>query len=105
MYVALTLNQSWRPFVSKPGELIADVGLTIQVRHTRHNHGCLIVYENEKDDQSFVLVTGISLNQKIVGWIQGRDAKNQSFWKQSARFPAYFVPQEALLDIAMLRDA
>ncbi len=104
MNVSLCLNQSWRPFVSKPGELLADVGTSIQVRHTKHENGCLIVYDNENNDQFFVLVTGISLQQKVVGWIKGFDAKQQSFWKSTARFPAFFVPQHALSDISTLRD-
>ena len=105
LLVSLTVNSSWRPFLSVPGEIQADVGNSIQVRHTKLDNGCLIVYDHDRDDQKFVLVTGTGLNQKIAGWILGIDAKKPLHWKASARCPAYFVRQDFLHDIALLADA
>jgi hypothetical protein len=104
MLVSLTVNASWRPFLAVPGEIQADVGSSIQVRHTKHDHGCLIVYDHDRDDQQFVLVTGLGLEQKIVGWIHGVDAKKPEHWKASARCPAFFVSQEFLRPIEELAN-
>lgn len=105
LLVSLTINSRWRPFLTTPAELPADVGNSIQVRHTKLDHGCLIVHNHDKDDQKFVLVTGTGLDQKISGWILGIDAKKPMHWKPTARCPAYFVKQEYLNDIALLTDA
>jgi hypothetical protein len=100
--VAQVTNRSWRPFVAVPGDLPADVGLDIQVRHTHHLHGSLIFYEKDSKDQIYVLVVGSHIKQKIAGWIIGRDGMRQEFWKHDAREPGYFVPQSALRPISEL---
>lgn len=70
----------------------ADVG-NVQVRHTHHTNGCLIIYPEDDDIPRYVLVTGRSPNYVIVGWMLGKDGKQNEFFKSDARYPAWFVPQ------------
>lgn len=80
-----------------------DVG-AIQVR-TRSKHSYdLIVRNNDRDNDIFVLVTGcISDNYIIHGWIIAKDAKNQKFSKSYGNRPsAYFVTKEYLRSIKSL---
>jgi hypothetical protein len=34
----------------------------------------------------------------IKGWLPGDRAKQKQYWRDNAQHPAYFVPQDALLD-------
>lgn len=73
-----------------------DVG-SIQVR-TRSKEGYeLIVRENDRDDDVFVLVVGRAPMFRVLGWMRGRDAK-QAEWRKEhgGRVAAYFVPTAAL---------
>ena len=74
-----------------------DVG-RIQVRVTKYATGCLIVRPNEKaGEEPWVLVTGQDASYRVVGWIPGREAKQEMWLRDPAgRPPAYFVPQDAL---------
>lgn len=76
-----------------------DVG-RIQVR-TRSKHDYdLLIRSNDKDDDIFVLVTGLSPNFLVHGYILGVDAKRQEYLQDHGnRPPAYFVPQYKLLPI------
>jgi hypothetical protein len=78
----------------------ADLGQSVQVRHTVLDDGCLIVREDDRDDEIFVLVTGRAPHLKIIGGASGHKAKNPKYAKApNGRPPAYFVPQEDLADI------
>lgn len=75
----------------------ADVGRTIQVRTRSRPEYELIVRDNDRDDDLFVLVTGRCPEFVIVGYICGADAKREE-WKKphGGREAAYFVPHGAL---------
>lgn len=75
----------------------ADCGTNVQIRHTQHKNGCLIVREPDNDDHYYVLVIGQAPVLRIAGWIKGSDAKQEPFKKApNGRVPAFFVPQSAL---------
>lgn len=80
-----------------------DVG-KLEVRTRSKDYYDLIVRDDDRDDSIFVLVihpTGREYT--VVGWITGRDAK-QNKWRKDygGRPPAYFVPQSELRDISEL---
>lgn len=74
-----------------------DIRAGEQVRHTERPNGCLIVHKKNADDHKFYLVTGIMPTMNVVGWIMGRDAKQEQWWRTNVPKPAYFVPQSALI--------
>ncbi len=73
-----------------------DVG-KLQVR-TRSKDGYeLIVRQNDRDDDYFVLVVGKCPEFTVVGWIRAREAKNPQWLREhGGREAAYFVPQGML---------
>jgi hypothetical protein len=82
-----------------------DVGDRIQVRTTPRHDGSLIVRKDAKDEHLYVLVTGTAPNFFLRGFISAADAKRDEFIQApNGRPPAWFVPQYALLDIALLSD-
>lgn len=52
-----------------------DVGPGVQVRHTRHLNGRLILHEGDHDDHDFFLVIGTYPSLAVVGWISGAEGK------------------------------
>lgn len=56
----------------------ADCGSNIQIRHATLVRGKLIVRASDNDDHYYVLVTGKAPKLKIVGWIEGGNAKYPS---------------------------
>lgn len=73
-----------------------DVG-NVQVRtHSRKDYD-LIVRENDRDEDIFVLVIGKTPEYRVVGWTCGADTKRPAWRKAHGNRPAaYFVPQKAL---------
>ena len=94
--VAKWLGKFWHSVADDPTKLEGDVG-KIQVRHTRHENGCLILHNKDNSNALFVLVVGLYPNYEIKGWIDGDAGKNAKYWRELSR-AAYFVPQDALLD-------
>lgn len=88
----------------------ADAG-ELQVRATPYSTGCLPLHKKEeghkedKDEDSFVLVTGIPPRFVIRGWCFGREGKKEEHWKDPTgkKRHAYFVPQSSLRPIDTLQ--
>jgi hypothetical protein len=79
-----------------------DMG-NIQVRTRSREDYDLIVRENDRDEDAFVLVIGKAPEYRVVGWIRGADAKRPEWRKTYGNRPAAsFVPQAALRDMTML---
>ena len=83
-----------------------DVG-DLQVR-TRSGVGPrteLIIRENDRDRDKFVLVVGLIPEFEVVGWIYAGRAKKVQEWKKTHGFrpPAWFVPHHALYDLDQLK--
>jgi hypothetical protein len=82
---------------------VADVGLGLQVRSTRHNEGRLVVHRQDPADQSYCLVVAISESLfDVRGFVRGVDARVDEFWRAKANPPGWWVPQVALVDLAAL---
>lgn len=78
-------------------------GIDVKTR-SKHSYD-LIVQKNEDPAKKFVLVTIENKTTLIHGWCYGRDAMKEEYWADPARGrPAYFVPKEALLSIATLKE-
>lgn len=74
-----------------------DIG-DLYVRTRTLDHWDLLVRPNDPSDAIFALVVGSSGKYRVVGYISGRDAKRQEWFKTltPGRPAAYFVPQDAL---------
>lgn len=103
--VAKALNLYWSGNI---GVAAPDVGLNIQVRTVATPNRRLIVHRADPDDAPFVLVYPTDSPQRfqLVGYLFGRDAKNDRWWDdpQGGR-PAFFVPVNQLRPIEELRSA
>jgi hypothetical protein len=78
----------------------ADVGEDIDVRCTRHDHGALIVRDNDQPYRWLVLVTGAPPVLSVRGYVRGADAMSPHFWCNPHGYRgAWFVPQADLLPI------
>lgn len=96
---SLAFGVPWRG----PGKFRGDDIPGFQVRASRRSNGDLILHKTDGDDDRFVLVTGQTLQWKVVGWIKGRDGKQERFWNDPVGGrPAYFVPQSELRPIEEL---
>ncbi len=75
----------------------ADVGDNIQIR-TRSQHAYdLIVRDDDRDDDVYVLVTGGPTDFTLHGWMRCSDAKSPKFKANYGNYgEAYFVPKSAL---------
>ncbi|MCK9459649.1 MAG: hypothetical protein M0R80_08425 [Proteobacteria bacterium] len=73
-----------------------DVG-KIQVRTRGKDYYDLLVREDDRNGDTFVLVLGCPPLYQIIGYIDGKHAKNKRYLKAYGdREPAYFVPQGCL---------
>jgi hypothetical protein len=92
--LAKWLNVPWSGNLGDLGA--ADVG-PLQVR-TRSSHDYdLPLYKASRDDDIYVLVTGVAPYFLIRGWTYARDGKVQSNWKDpKGGRPAYFVEAQDL---------
>lgn len=98
MALAKCLDRYWSG-ASETG----DVG-RYEVRSSPYPDAHLIILERDADDAPFVLVTGNAPDFQVRGWILGRDAKRDHYYRGGAcgHKPAYWVPQSALEPISEL---
>jgi hypothetical protein len=79
-----------------------DIG-NLQVRTGSKDHHSLIIRSRDRDEDVFVLVVGKAPRYHVVGWIEGRKAKNSEWIKNPGNRPqAWFVPQSELRPIEQL---
>jgi len=80
-----------------------DVG-GLQVRSTTYQTGCLLLHDEDKDEDIFILVVQRTLKHFcIVGWCYGYEGKIQKNWKEKVKGrPCYFVEQKDLRDMDTL---
>ena len=101
---AKVLNQFWYQPDFRDRKR-GDIGWGVHVRTTDKPHGCLIVHEDDADDGIFILVIrdiAIPARFQVIGFLYGRDAKDQKWWRTDIRNPAFLVPQSALVPIERL---
>ena len=81
-----------------------DIGRNIQVRHTQHKNGCLILRGADSPSEVYILVTGYHPKYEIRGYIKGEDGMRPEFLRDpNGKFPAWFVPQYNLISATNLR--
>lgn len=69
-----------------------DLEPHVEVRHTTHTDGGLIVRPRDHGDRLFVLVVGTLPRYRVVGWIRGEQARRDEFrWSD-----VWMVPQSSL---------
>ena len=82
------------------GDLEADDFAGGQVRWATRPTDRLILHESDPDNARFVLVTGVTDEFLLHGWILGSDGKQKRFWNDPVGGrPAFFVPRSELRDI------
>jgi len=82
----------------------ADIGMSLQIRHTQHEDGCLILRSGDATTDTYILVTGSHPKYEIRGYIAGYEGMIDDFIKDpNGKYPAWFVPQENLNPISELR--
>lgn len=93
------LNIPWThavKIVADPSILEGDIAPGVEVRHTITHSNSLILHPEDKDDYSYLLVTGRMPIYMVRGWLKARDGKKQQYWRTDVREPAFFVPQRDL---------
>lgn len=106
MATAKCLNLFWSGTVGLYGSVDVGGEKGVEVRTRRKNWHELILHPADKDDHPHVLVTAEDAPLfHLVGWIYGRDGKQQQFWKDPAGGrAAFFVPQEELRPLHELKE-
>lgn len=105
--VAKLLNLDWHASINEFRDGVADVGSRVEVRF-RRNQWDLKVKKNDHDDRCYVLAWGELPTFELVGWLWGRNAKHDCFWKNPGKKQngfAYFVPPDYLRPIEELMEA
>jgi hypothetical protein len=102
--VAKALGRYWDPVRDRVHA--GDVG-SLEIRHTDHLTGRLLLHPEDGDDAAYILVCGEPPVLRIPGWIFGRDGKRDEYLSQPdpSRAPAYWVPQSALRPLETLEAA
>ena len=102
--VAKALGIYWPMFVntfkSEP-----DLGRNLEVRWRPAKDYDLKVVPGDVKDRPFILVVGQEPELRVVGWILGLDAQRDEWFHNiydRRRPKAWWVPQEALLDMGEL---
>lgn len=101
-YEAVVCKFEGKPYVFR--YFGVDTG-KYEVRGTRYSYGKLLLHPKDRDEQIFILVTGLPPTFCLVGWIKGKDGKNPKFWSDPVGGrPAFFVPQTSLNPIEELSE-
>lgn len=98
----------WEPIMHRPDREDGDVvvgNVPIEVKSTDRPKGCLPLKEDEKRNRPYVLVIVGGNSVKIAGWEMAQNCKKKQWWRSDVRYPAYFVPQDALRPISLLKRA
>lgn len=79
----------------------------VEVRHTAHPVGNLLVRNDHESTAAHVLVRGVIADGKyeVAGYIWGFEAKRPDHWDRSLRYPAYRWRPDELHDLRTLAAA
>lgn len=98
--VAKAINKFWHADLHAQGKGEPDVSHATQVRWTGREGGKLIVAPDDPDDHIFYLVRGRLPYYDVVGKLPCKAAKREEWLRDPGnRGPAYFVPEEALIEV------
>lgn len=81
----------------------ADVGSFVEVKWTRYENGQMIIYENDRNTDVAILVTGSSPNYSLAGWIPVAMAKKPKY--RNSKQPTWWVTQQNLQPIENLKGS
>lgn len=91
--VSLFTGLVWYSMAERPKDYPGDVG-HLEVRHTKLEHGKLLLKKRDADDAPVFLVTGSLPVMRIRGWMYARDGKKPEYWcTEKMREPCYMAPQ------------
>ncbi len=100
--VALAFNLPWaNALLSIEKWLLArdclpDVG-HMEVKATRHRNGCLLLQKHARPEPPYVLTLLHDLpNVTLAGWLEGRLAKQEKYWRTDVPKACFMVPQRDL---------
>lgn len=79
----------------------ADVGSQFEVKWTKYANGAMIIYDNDRNSDIAILVTGKSPNYEIRGWLPVSIAKSKP-WRRRDQ-PTFWVEQYNLHPIENLK--
>jgi len=101
------LGGDWNDFTDSEIERKkGDVG-KYEVRTTEYSSGGLLIKPRDVDDRIYVCVRRVNKKEykfEIAGWMKGKEAKQERFWKAYVRKPCYIVPAYKLNDIELLKQ-
>lgn len=114
-YMAYSIKQKWHASVGQFRGQQPDVGLDVEVRHTHHRNGGLILRPGEPTDRRYALAiasypiewanqadaTPDSLEIRLIGWMWGHEMKQDKRLKKPDpnRPECWLVPQSELRDL------
>jgi hypothetical protein len=105
--VAKVLDRYWTGGVStfKGGD-VGELQVRCRIAELDDTEKRLIVQQQDREDDLFVLVVGKAPCYRVVGWTTGARAKANPGWIQNpGNFgEAFFVPQDALSDMRVLLE-
>lgn len=82
-----------------------DIAPGLQVRHTKHFDGCLILHHEDIDWHIFMFAVGKFPTYACPGWMICSEGKQERFWTTRTQRPAFFVPQSHLRSLMVLLKA
>jgi hypothetical protein len=81
---------------------LPDAGLNIEVRSSPNVNAKMPIRPKDRNDAKFYFVVGIYPDTRIIGWLYGKDCKQDRFWVANDRDgkplnrPYWAVPQSEL---------
>lgn len=96
-------NVEWKKWEQAGGK---DCGC-FEVRSTKYTHGHMPLFEKDKNNYAYVLITvQDEYHYTVVGWLWGAEGKKQEYWADPAHLnkPYYCVPQSRLRSIDSLQN-
>jgi len=81
---------------------VADVGLNLEVKHTRRDNGNLIISSIDRDDDLAILVTGRMPTFSIIGWRPVIECKQDKYRSDRIRGDSYLIPRFDLYPLDQL---
>lgn len=94
---AIALRLEWKDS-AMPDSADGDLGNGIEVRHTTHAQGHLLIYPEDNPAHTYFLVTGHYPDYMVIGFIRASLGKRVGKWSEmQAGRPCFMVGQKHLI--------